>query len=189
MTLHIIVAVRRFEYVARMKDLKQKIRRFVLVSSLLFLTVGCDQVTKVVARESLKNLRSFSFFKNTLVFQQAENTGAFLSLGATMPQSLRFWIFTIAVGFFLIGTIVLLYRKNNMDSGKTFALTLLAGGGIGNLIDRLFRGSVTDFIYFGWGPVRTGIFNVADMAIVAGVFLYLALTYIKPKPELKKTFN
>ena len=184
MTSHIIVLKGSIEYGARMTYLNSKIRRLILVTSLLFVTVGCDQVTKVVARESLKNLRTFSFFRNTLVFQHAENTGAFLSLGSALPQSLRFGIFSIAVGLFLLISLVVLFRKNNMDPWSTVALTLLTGGGIGNLIDRVVRGSVTDFIYFGWGPFRTGVFNVADMAIVAGVLIYLALAFVKRKPTL-----
>jgi signal peptidase II len=173
MTLHIIELRRSLEYGALMKAFTTKIHRLILISSLLFVTVGCDQATKVLARDSLKNLRTFSYFKHTIVFQYAENTGAFLSLGSALPENLRFWIFTIAVGLFLMFTLGLLFRKNNMDKGTTLALTLLTGGGIGNLIDRLLRGSVTDFIHIGWGPIRTGVFNVADVAIVAGILIYV----------------
>jgi signal peptidase II len=53
-------------------------------------------------------------------------------------------------------------------------LALVAGGGISNLIDRLlYNGRVTDFLNVGIGGVRTGIFNVADMAIMAGALLLL----------------
>jgi signal peptidase II len=158
-----------------MTSLKLKTHRIFLILSLLFLTVGCDQVTKVMARDALKNLRVVGLFSNTLIFQYAENTGAFLSLGSALPDTLRFWIFTICVSLFLVATLFLLFQKNNMDLGTTVALTLLVGGGVGNLIDRAFRGSVTDFIFFGWGPIQTGVFNVADMTIVAGILLYSAV--------------
>ncbi len=151
--------------------------RLFLVCSLLFLTVGCDQVTKVVARDALKNLRTFSFFSNTVVFQYAENPGAFLSLGAELPDAARFWIFTIAVSLFLGFSLFLLFQKNNMDKWTILALSLLTGGGIGNLIDRMFHGKVTDFVHIGYGSMRTGIFNVADVAIVAGFSLYLILNF------------
>ena len=52
------------------------------------------------------------------------------------------------------------------------AVALLLAGGIGNLLDRLFHGGlVIDFLNMGIGPLRTGIFNVADMAIMAGFAL------------------
>jgi signal peptidase II len=57
---------------------------------------------------------------------------------------------------------------------RVVALALVAGGGISNLIDRLlYDGRVTDFLNVGIGGVRTGIFNVADMAIMAGALLLL----------------
>jgi signal peptidase II len=48
-------------------------------------------------------------------------------------------------------------------------LTLFVAGGASNWLDRVVRGSVIDFINIGFGPVRTGIFNLADVAIMAGV--------------------
>jgi signal peptidase II len=66
-------------------------------------------------------------------------------------------------------------RVDRLELVPTIALSLLAGGGIGNLIDRIANdGAVTDFVRIGIGPLRTGIFNLADVAIVVGV-LVLAL--------------
>ena len=56
----------------------------------------------------------------------------------------------------------------------TATLALIVAGGLGNLYDRVFEGgAVTDFLNVGVGPLRTGIFNVADVAIVAGVLLMM----------------
>ncbi|MGZ7078065.1 MAG: signal peptidase II, partial [Thermoanaerobaculia bacterium] len=50
------------------------------------------------------------------------------------------------------------------------AVAMIGGGGVGNLIDRLTRGGrVTDFLFMQIGPLHTGVFNVADMAITIGV--------------------
>ena len=57
------------------------------------------------------------------------------------------------------------------------AVALFASGGASNLIDRLVRGSVIDFMNVGVGPVRTGIFNVADVAVMAGAAL-LAVAHL-----------
>lgn len=57
---------------------------------------------------------------------------------------------------------------------QVIALSLIASGGIGNWIDRLTNdGRVTDFLNVGIGNLRTGVFNVADMVLMAGVALYL----------------
>jgi signal peptidase II len=61
-----------------------------------------------------------------------------------------------------------------LEPWRVVALALVAGGGISNLIDRLlYNGRVTDFLNVGIGSLRTGIFNVADMAIMAGALLLL----------------
>jgi signal peptidase II len=138
---------------------------------LLVTTVGCDQITKIVARDALSSSRSFRYLNSSVILEHAENPGAFMSLGASLHEEVRFWIFTWAVAIFLTGALILLLRTKNMGNWATFATTLLVGGGVGNLIDRLHRGTVTDFINLGVGSWRTGIFNIADMAIVAGVIV------------------
>ena len=56
---------------------------------------------------------------------------------------------------------------------QILALSLICSGGVGNLLDRVrYDGHVTDFLNIGIGPVRTGIFNVADVALMAGFALY-----------------
>jgi signal peptidase II len=55
-------------------------------------------------------------------------------------------------------------------------IAFIIGGGIGNLIDRLrYGGFVTDFIYLAAGPLHTGVFNIADMAITGGVIAIVIL--------------
>ena len=69
----------------------------------------------------------------------------------------------------------------------TAGLTLLIAGGLGNLIDRLVYGYVTDFLNVGIGSLRTGIFNVADMAIMLGVgLLFFAGDGEGKKPHARK---
>ena len=72
----------------------------------------------------------------------------------------------------------MLFRSHGIDA---IAVALIAAGGIGNLIDRvMFHGRVTDFIYLAAGPVHTGVFNVADMAITSGV-IWLVISSFAPK--------
>ena len=66
----------------------------------------------------------------------------------------------------------------------TLGLALFVTGGASNWIDRIIRGSVVDFVSIGIGPLRTGIFNVADVAIMVGALLFV-LTELRESIVLK----
>lgn len=158
-----------------MKIWKHRSARLVLALGLLFTTVGCDQITKVVARDSLRQTGPHIYLGGLVRLEVAENAGAFLSLGANWPDWIRFGLLQGGVFLFLLITVISMWRRKP-DLLTTAGLSLLLAGGIGNLIDRIAKGTVTDFLMVGWGPLRTGIFNVADMAIVAGVLILLLPT-------------
>ncbi len=162
-------------------------RRLLLIAIVLFPCVGCDQAIKDLARQRLAHAGPISFVDDILRLQYTENPGAFLSLGAGSPESVRFWFFIIFIGIFLFGLLVYLLTSSNNSKPKTISLSLVAGGGISNLIDRIFNeGRVIDFMNIGIGSLRTGIFIVADLAITFGVLWTIAI-YIKDdkKPDCK----
>jgi signal peptidase II len=122
-----------------------------------------------------------SLFADSLRFQLTENPGSFLSLGASLPEQLRFTLFTAAVAVILAGLVCAALFARRLSTARFVALALLAGGGISNLIDRLINdGRVTDFLNVGIGTLRTGIFNPADMAILAGALLLILRTRTPP---------
>jgi signal peptidase II len=141
------------------------------LSILMITTLACaglDQSTKMLAHEHLQGHASLSFFYRTINFVYAENTGTMLGIGSGLPESLRFLFFVVVIGIALIvvSAFVLLKPLNNLT---VIAISLVIGGGISNLIDRLLRsGSVIDFMLIKIGPVESGIFNVADIAITLG---------------------
>lgn len=153
----------------------------------VFIIVGIvvvDQLTKLIAYNTLRGRPTQHYLGDLWRFQYTENTGAFLSLGASMPPVWRFWIFNVVTGIILIGVGIYLWRSKHTDTFQSLALALLLGGGIGNLIDRIWRGSVIDFMNTGIGWLRTGIFNIADMVIVAGVAMLMLSSFKKdPKPK------
>ncbi|MBM4378856.1 MAG: signal peptidase II [Deltaproteobacteria bacterium] len=156
-------------------------RLLALATALLVLTLGLDRWTKVLAQQHLKGTPRQSFLGDTVRLDYAENRGAFLSLGASLSEGARMAIFSWAVGLLLLGLTVTVYVRRDLSPRARLALAAVASGGLGNLYDRVFeRGVVTDFMNLGIGPLRTGIFNVADIAIVVGVVL-LALPE-KPSP-------
>ncbi len=152
----------------------QRPKRIGLMVAMLLACVGCDQTTKSLARRNLQGRETASFFSDTLRLQYVENSGAFLSLGESLPYRWRTAAFTFGGAVML--TAVLVYAVLGSRSGplQIVALSFIAGGGIGNLVDRIcYDGHVTDFLNMGIGPIRTGIFNIADVMLMAGMALLL----------------
>jgi signal peptidase II len=170
-----------------MANLSSRRIRWAFAGSLLICCVGCDQVTKHLATETLPGRPPQSFVFDTVRLEYALNSGGFLSLGANIPPSLRFWVFVVLdVLLLAVGSYVLASRWN-MPLVKFAALVFLVAGGIGNLIDRaLHHGLVTDFANLGVGPVRTGIFNVADVAITLGVAALLIASRGMPRQTAER---
>lgn len=145
--------------------------------------IGFDQATKFLAQAYIRDYPTRVYLGGIFRIEYAENSGAFLSLGAALSQETRFWIFVVAVGAFLVGAIWVLFREKSLDRTTAFSLSVIVGGGVGNLIDRIFRPNhgVVDFLNLGIGQIRTGIFNVADMAIMLGVILLAVKSFEKPE--------
>jgi signal peptidase II len=157
-----------------MRDGKAKSQRRWAVASLFLLwTVACDQATKHVAAESFIDVIPYTLVGGFVELLYSENPGAFLGLGSDFHHSTRFWLFTVGVG-----ALLLLFSARLFQATKRVELvgwSLVIGGGASNLIDRVLRnGHVVDFMRIGFGDMRTGIFNVADAAIVLGLVCLFA---------------
>ena len=151
---------------------------------LLGMTIVLDQVSKWIAQGVLTRTHALSYLGGSVRLQYAENPGAFLSLGAALTESQRFWVFTIGVtGLLGVAVYYLFFRR--LSRNHAIALSLMAGGGFSNLIDRISRGSVIDFMNLGIGSLRTGIFNIADMAIIVGVVFFCLPTEVPARAPKK----
>lgn len=113
------------------------------------------------------------FLSNHLILTKVENTGAFLSVGNSLPAQVRFWLLSLLPLLVLAGGLVYLIRKESLSPLAVTGISFLIGGGIGNLYDRLVYGSVTDFLHIDIGIAQTGIFNLADVSITSGVIMIL----------------
>jgi signal peptidase II len=144
------------------------------VKSLLLLvliaaTVGCDRVTKNLAHATLDGTSVQSLLGDTVRLEYAENTGGFLSLGATLEPQLRAVMFCVGTGLILAALLVTAIQFRQRTWYVVGACLALAGGA-SNLIDRLIQHAVIDFVSVGIGDhLRTGIFNIADVAILLGI--------------------
>jgi signal peptidase II len=153
-------------------------RAFAFAAILVF-CVGCDQLAKNVARHTLGGEPGMSLLGGTVRLELVHNPGAFLSLGSELPEGVRHAAFVLFVPLVLTLVCVLALRTGIPSRATLAGLALLAGGGIGNWLDRLLHdGAVTDFVSLGFGPLRTGVFNLADLCIVAGAILFV----LRPTP-------
>jgi signal peptidase II len=141
-------------------------RRLVLFLAVVG-TIGCDRVTKHVAATTLAGSPSRSYLGDTVRIGYVENQGGFLSLGDDWAPALRAAVFTVATGTMLLALIVVAVRRR-LSGWAALGLTFFVAGGLSNWIDRVTQGSVVDFLNVGVGPLRTGVFNVADLAIMLG---------------------
>jgi len=111
-----------------------------------------------------------SFLGDTVRLGYTENRGGFLGLGADLPPALRVAIFTAGTGVMLLILVVVAVRRR-AGGWSALGLVLLVAGGTSNWFDRATGTAVVDFLNVGIGPLRTGVFNVADMATMAGAFV------------------
>jgi signal peptidase II len=156
------------------------LRRGVWLCLLLAATAGCDRVTKHLAVTTLAGMPERSYLGGTVRLDYHENAGGFLSAGSTWRPEVRAIVFQAANGAFLFGTLILAARyKWSRLAG--IGLVMFLAGGFSNLVDRIAMGSVIDFLNIGIGPIRTGIFNVADVAIMAGIGL-LTIDHWRRRP-------
>jgi signal peptidase II len=159
--------------------------KLLVFAAVLLVAVGCDHVTKHVARDVLADAAPLSLAAGAVRFELAYNPGGFLSLGVGLPAQLRGVFFVAFVPLALLLVCALFLRSGVFAGRSVVGLGLVVGGGVANWLDRLAHaGAVTDFVSLGVGPLRTGIFNLADVWVLAGALvLSLALRAVGPASE------
>ncbi len=149
-------------------------RRLLLILAIVG-TIACDRVTKRLAERHLPAAGTLSYAGDTLRVRYVENAGGFLGLGSRLPAHVRFVLLVVPTGVVLFWCAFMLLGRHSVRLSDAVAWALVFAGGASNLADRIWRGGlVVDFLNVGMGPLRTGIFNVADVAITAGVLLLVA---------------
>ncbi len=147
-------------------------------------TVGCDQTSKHFARTELGRFGSIALPGGFGELRLAENSGSFLSLGASFPLLLRTFFFIVGAGAGLLVLVAYLVGYARLGRLQFAGLALITAGGTSNVIDRITRhGFVTDFIYLHIGPFHTGIFNIADFMIMIGIGLLIATLWQHRSPQ------
>ena len=160
-----------------------KFYRAILILFILALNIGCDQVSKTIVRRDIPDNKEIGYLGNHFTIEKAENTGAFLSLGDTLGGPVRTILLVILPLLAILGALVYIIINTKITKYTLLGIILIIGGGVGNLYDRMIHGSVTDFMHIDFIIFQTGVFNVADMSIMAGMFIILINSYLKRKEE------
>lgn len=160
------------------------ILRTVIIVMILCLNVGCDQVSKNIIREKVDYYERISVVRNCFTIMKVENTGAFLSMGNSLPKPVSKILLIIFPLIVISLALFYLFTRSNLSKVKVLAFCCVLGGGIGNLYDRAIHGSVTDFLHIDFGLFQTGVFNMADLSIMTGMFIFL-IEAISERAELK----
>ncbi len=156
----------------------KSIIRIVLILLIITVNIGCDQFSKKIVKRSVLPYETIHVLNDHLTVTRVENSGAFLSAGDSMSKaSKQIFLTLIPIVTMILGLVYLFLKpvSGNMLVGLCFVI----GGGVGNLFDRILYGSVTDFLYLKFGIFQTGIFNMADVSIMAGMSVILLQFFLK----------
>jgi len=156
-------------------------RKIALVFGLAAIVVAADLWTKAAFERAFFGQPMLHLLRDTVRVGFVLNTGVFLSLGHALGPQTRFWLFVVGVGGVLALLLGLTLKDARFRAPEVAAVAAIVGGGTGNLVDRVQLGAVRDFLNVGIGPLRTGIFNVADMAITFGGIALILIPLIRKR--------
>jgi signal peptidase II len=137
--------------------------------------IGLDQLTKWLAVVNLQGEPSFPLWRDVLHFTYAENTG--MAFGMLKDHR---WVFMVFSTIAIVALAVYLFRFRPESRWMQISMAFIIGGGIGNMIDRIFLGYVVDFIDFTL--INFAVFNVADSFVCVGagmMILYLIIDLVR----------
>lgn len=156
-------------------------RKVGLVLALAAIIVVLDLVTKGIFERAFYGRPTLHLLGDTVRIGFVLNSGVFLSLGHELGSRTRFWLFIVGVGGVLALLLGLTLKDSRFRTPEVAAVAAIVGGGLGNLVDRVQLGAVRDFLNVGIGPLRTGIFNVADMAITFGGIALILIPFLRKR--------
>ena len=156
--------------------------RYLLITMLVFLSIAFDQISKIWVRNNFESYSEKSIIGDVFTLIKVENTGAFLGMGSELSEIPRILLLIILPFIVLISITLYTYIDKSLDKLSIIGFSLIIGGGIANIFDRIVFGSVTDFLYINLGGIfKTGIFNIADLSVTTGMILILISSF-KRKP-------
>lgn len=145
---------------------------WLLISTIVFFVDIASKFWILNKFNLYESINVLPFFSITYV----QNIGAAFSIFEGQRWMLA------AVALLISGAIVyMLYRNKRQQKLENFSLSLILGGALGNLFDRLYHGFVVDFLDVNFGSWHYPTFNIADCAICIGIGLFILSSYKKPQ--------
>ena len=143
-------------------------------------TIVVDQVSKLIVRFNMNRGESLEVIGQFFQLTYIHNPGA--AFGFNLGSPLIHTVISVIALFFLI----YIYRNFEEEevSGR-YGISLVLGGAIGNIIDRIYLGEVVDFFDVGLGSYRWPIFNFADSFVTVGVFVLIFIHSSGDKQDLR----
>lgn len=157
----------------------------IIALSISIILIVLDYIIKLWALNSLSLMDEIKVVSDWIVLSYVENRGA--AFGMFQGQS---WLLVGITSVAIIGCIVAIVLKFIKDKWIVYSLSLIIAGGIGNLIDRVFRGFVVDYIYVK--IIDFPVFNLADICVCVGCFalvFYIAFFDKTNRKEIKTQIN
>ena len=152
--------------------------RYILISTIVSVSIALDQFSKAWVRSNFENYSEKNLIGEIFTLIKVENTGAFLGMGSELSEIPRILLLIVLPVVVLISITVYTYIEKTLDKISIIGFSLIIGGGIANIFDRIVYGSVTDFLYINLGGVfKTGIFNIADLSVTTGMILILISSF------------
>jgi len=148
-----------------------EMRKKYIILTVAPLVAVVDQISKFWITRSFYLFESVPVVKNIFHITYVTNTGSAFS----MFSGYGGWLMLMVAAVLALIYVYVSSRADAMPAGSIVAFALILGGGTGNLIDRIVRGSVVDFLDFRVFPV----FNIADTAITCGISLLVLTSIIK----------
>ncbi len=133
---------------------------------LSILLVAADQITKLLVVKNIPVNDSIELIPDFFSLSHVRNTGA--AFGMLSNQR---WIFMVFTAIVIICAVVALCSGRVKNGWGIFSLSLVIGGGIGNMIDRIYLGEVVDFFAFNFWGYQFAVFNVADIFVCCGTII------------------
>jgi signal peptidase II len=152
--------------------------RHILITLIVLLSISIDQISKIWVRNNFESYNETSIIGDIFTLIKVENTGAFLGMGSELSEIPRVFLLIILPVVVLISITIYTYIDKTLDKISIIGFSLIIGGGVANIFDRIVYGSVTDFLYINLGGIfKTGIFNIADLSVTTGMILILISSF------------
>jgi signal peptidase II len=161
-------------------------KRYAVFGLLAGVIIALDQITKIIISRTIPLYDSVPVINGFFNLVHIHNRGMAFGLMNRPGNDITFRILTFITLVAVIGLLIWYIKLNDTSWKVTIAFSLILGGAVGNLIDRLYLKKVIDFLDFYVGSWRWPAFNVADSAITVGTCLLAYFLFSTPQPQKEK---